>query len=235
MSLHIRFPQKVPCFCPPWLLQFEDMYYTQPVIILKMLYLKWNLEQRDRFAKNTERKFLWVHVEIKLIKDEKNNLKHVRQMAIVRQESANEKPKQLQNKTPDQPGLPKIFSPVLWARSVAVTFNRRFTATLPVTFHPPLWCFVIARSKRPWQPRPTNSKFTPRVAIQIYLILSSCLRCNTRSLSRAFSPERSRMGTIGSRTELPKDLFTPTIKSSFKKFPELLSMTPQKMTFYPPK
>ena len=36
---HIFFPQEVHCFCPAWCLQFEDMYYRQAVIILKMLYL----------------------------------------------------------------------------------------------------------------------------------------------------------------------------------------------------
>ncbi len=38
-SFHIRFPQKVHCFCPAWCLQLEDMYFRQAVIILKILYL----------------------------------------------------------------------------------------------------------------------------------------------------------------------------------------------------
>ncbi len=53
------------------------------------------MAQRDRFGKNTERKFLWEHVEIDLIKDETNKRKRVRPMPIVSQESVNAKPQQL--------------------------------------------------------------------------------------------------------------------------------------------
>ena len=60
-----------------------------------MLYLLWNQAQRDRFGKNTERKFLWEDVEIEKIKDEKNKLKRVRPMPIVSQESVHAKPQQL--------------------------------------------------------------------------------------------------------------------------------------------
>ena len=67
--------------------------YSREFITLKGLL--WNLAQRDRFGKNTERKLLWEYVEIESIKDEKNNLKRVRPMAIVSQESASAKPKQL--------------------------------------------------------------------------------------------------------------------------------------------
>ncbi len=63
--------------------------------MLKMLCLLWNLAQRDRFGKNTERKFLWEHVEIDLIKEKKNKWKRVRPMRIVSQESVNAKPQQL--------------------------------------------------------------------------------------------------------------------------------------------
>ena len=63
--------------------------------MLKMLYLPWNLAQRDRFSKSTERKFSWEDVEIKSIEDEQNKLKRVRPMPIVRQESVHEKPQQL--------------------------------------------------------------------------------------------------------------------------------------------
>ena len=76
-----------------------------------MIYLPWNLAQRDRFGKNTERKFLWDNVEIDLIKDEKNKRKRVLPMPIVSQESVHAKPQQL------PPNLAEIAT--IWDKSPA--------------------------------------------------------------------------------------------------------------------
>ena len=63
--------------------------------MLKMLYLPWNLAQRDRFGKSTERKFSWENVEIKPIEDEQNKLKRVRPTLLVRQKSVHAKQQHL--------------------------------------------------------------------------------------------------------------------------------------------
>ena len=60
-----------------------------------MIYLPWNLAQRDRFGKSTERNFSWEDVEIDSIKEKKNNLKRVVPIPIVSQESVHAKPQQL--------------------------------------------------------------------------------------------------------------------------------------------
>ena len=60
-----------------------------------MIYLPWNLAQRDRFGKSTERYFSWEDVEIDSIKEKKNNLKRVVPIPIVSQESVHAKPQQL--------------------------------------------------------------------------------------------------------------------------------------------
>ncbi len=60
-----------------------------------MIYLPWNLAQRDRFGKSTERNFSWEDVEIDSIKEKKNNLKRVVPIPIVSQENVHAKPQQL--------------------------------------------------------------------------------------------------------------------------------------------
>lgn len=94
-------------------------------MILKMLYLLWNMAQRDRFGKNTEREFLWEHVEIDLIKDEKNKRKRVRLIPLVRQESVHAKPQHL------PPNLTELAT--IWGK-VSGGIQKRFFTLFRMVF-----------------------------------------------------------------------------------------------------